>query len=143
LKRRFDLCVANGNPEYTCAIIDGDTPLDRRNEIIADFQSEFGSIRILLGNFKAMGVGITLTAASQMIILDEEWSPGKNEQAYDRIHRFGQEKSVTINILRVDNSVDEWMASLIEDKAALVDGFNNTVPMSASDLLSKLNDGML
>lgn len=130
LKRRFDAAVAAGNPEYAAEIIDGDTPMERRQEFIDDFQNPNGRIRILLGNFKALGVGVTLTAASQMIVLDEEWNPGKNEQAYDRIHRIGQSKAVTIHILRVNNSIDEWMADLIAQKADLVEGFNNTVDIA-------------
>ena len=135
------------NAGITSAVIDGDTPMDERERIINTFQTSAlgvaGGIDVVIGNYKAMGVGVTLTAASQMIILDEEWSPGKNEQAYDRIHRFGQEKAVTIHILRVENSIDDWMAELIEEKKALVDGFNNTVPANASDLMAKLKDGML
>ena len=131
----------------TAAVIDGDTSMDERQRIIDSFQDKpigvAGGIDVVIGNFKALGVGVTLTAASQMIVLDEEWNPGKNEQAYDRIHRFGQEKPVTIHILRVDNSIDEWMAEINEDKKALVDGFNEAVPTNATDLLRKMQDGML
>ena len=141
------LCADAIKAGIHAAVIDGDTPMERRQEIIDAFQDKAigtaGSIDVIFGNFKALGVGVTLHAASQMIILDEEWNPGKNEQAYDRIHRIGQSKAVTIHILRVENSVDEWMAQIIEDKAALVDGFNATVPVSSTDLLEKLKGGML
>lgn len=115
-------------------IIDGDTPMAKRQDIIDTFQNKpigaADGVDVILGNFKALGVGVTLTAASQMIVLDEEWNPGKNEQAYDRIHRFGQDKPVTIHILRVKDSIDDWMAGLIDEKADLVDGFNSTVDLS-------------
>jgi SNF2 family DNA or RNA helicase len=127
---------------YSVATIDGDTPVAERADIIAKFQEkplhDPEGIDIVLGNFKAMGIGVTLTAASQMIIIDEEWSPGKNEQAYDRIYRIGQEKPVTINILRVGQTVDTWMAGLIEEKANMVDGF-----IGAADLQQRLREAIL
>lgn len=78
----------------------------------------------VLCHFKTGGIGLNLTAATATIVLDEEWNPGKNEQAYDRTHRIGQTESTSIHILRLVDSVDTWMASLNDEKRRLVSGFN-------------------
>ena len=70
------------------------------------------------------GVGLNLTAATQMIICDEEFNPGKRDQAYDRLHRIGQTESVTIHVIRVKNSIDDWLAGIMEQKEDMVNGFN-------------------
>jgi len=126
-------------------VLDGDTPTHLRDEIMMNFDTSVGEVPkwdVVLCNYKVGGVGVTMTAATQMIILDEEWNPGKRDQAYDRIHRIGQDKPVTIHVLRSrkenadgkgnDGGIDSWLAAIIEHKESVVDGFN-----SATDLVSE------
>ena len=65
-----------------------------------------------------------MTAATQMIILDEEWNPGMNEQAYGRTDRMGQTEETTVHVFRTIDTVDEWMAALIQLKADMLAGWN-------------------
>jgi SNF2 family DNA or RNA helicase len=58
-----------------------------------------------------------------MIILDEEWNPGKEDQAYGRNDRMGQTEETTVHVLRVKNSIDTWMANLIAQKKEMIEGF--------------------
>jgi SNF2 family DNA or RNA helicase len=114
-------------------ILDGDTPKSLQDEIRRDFDVTYtpdGSEYrwdVVLCNYKVGGVGLNLTCATQMIILDEEWNPGKRDQAYDRIHRMGQEKPVTIHVIRNQYTVDDWLAGIMEKKEGLVDGFNSAM----------------
>lgn len=111
-------------------VFDGDTPKDLKDEIRRNFDRSFNEEPkwdIVLANYKVGGVGLNLTAATQMIILDEEWNPGKRDQAYDRIHRIGQESAVTIHVVRTDKTIDSWLAGIIEHKEGVVDGFNRTM----------------
>jgi DNA repair protein RAD16 len=62
-----------------------------------------------------------------MFVLDEEWNPGKRDQAYDRIHRIGQDKPVSIHVIRNEGTVDDWLAEIMENKEALVGGFEEAV----------------
>jgi len=74
-------------------------------------------------HYQKGGVGLTLTGATQCIILDEQWSPGMNQQAYDRINRLGQTEETGVHILHLSGTIDQWLMSLIEEKKKIVDGF--------------------
>ena len=128
-------------------VLDGDTPDKIREEIRVDFdvtktpdrtQSKWD---IVLCNYKVGGVGLNLTAATQLIVLDEEWNPGKRDQAYDRIHRIGQEKPVTIHVLRMQETIDDWLASIIDSKDETVTDFNNIT--SAAAFKDALDSGLI
>lgn len=133
-----------------CVIIDGDTPDAVRNEASHDFDRRYTPDRkdskwdVALCNYKAAGVGLNLTAATNMVILDSEWNPGKAEQAYDRLHRMGQTENVTINVLSVQNTIDAWLDQMMKDKASIVDGFDKgAANISANDLLQAMESGLI
>lgn len=133
---------------YKAAVFDGDTPQELREQIRRDFDRNHTPNRaetkydVLLANYKAAGVGLNLTGATQLITLDEEWNPGKREQAWDRIHRIGQTQNVTINVVRTKDTIDTWLASLIEAKNSVVTGFENAM-LSATDLKEALDSGLI
>lgn len=129
---------------------DGDTPADIRADAQIDFDAKFCNAddyqlkyQVILCNYKTGGVGLNFTGATQMIILDEEWNPGKADQAYGRIDRMGQTKETTVHVLRVKNSVDTWMAQLIQDKADMVEGFESTVNLQQEMYDAIMNGDML
>ena len=94
----------------------------------------------MLCNYKTGGVGLNFTGATQMIILDEEWNAGKSDQAFNRIDRIGQTEETTVHILRLEKTIDEWMAKLIESKRDMVEGFENKADLQA-ELLKALQEG--
>jgi SNF2 family DNA or RNA helicase len=131
-------------------IFDGETPDKVKDEVRIDFDITKTPDRsaskwdIALCNYKVGGVGLNLTAATQMFILDEEWNPGKRDQAYDRIHRIGQQKPVTIHVIRSQNTIDDWLAAIMEGKEATVSGFNDTMTdMNFQDYLDNTDDSGL
>lgn len=133
---------------YRAAVFDGDTSESQRDEIRYDFdrskhpEGYKPKYQVLLCNYKAAGVGLNLTGATQLITLDEEWNPGKREQAWDRIHRIGQTKDVTIHIVRTKQTVDTWLASIIDEKQSVTTGFESAM-LSVSDLKSALDSGLI
>jgi SNF2 family DNA or RNA helicase len=139
LKRRIELMGKRA------VILDGDTPTDLREQIRVDFDrnkcGEDYKWDVLLGNYRAAGVGLNMTAATSMVILDEEWNAGKRDQAYDRLHRIGQTENVTINVVRNKNTVDEWLADIISTKESLVNGFESA--MSMADLKEAIDSGLI
>lgn len=82
-------------------LINGSTPIHKRQEIVNRFQSHLehdqGFDVLVLGP-KAAGTGLTLTAATHVIHLSRWWNPAVEEQCNDRVHRIGQTKKVTIHV---------------------------------------------
>ena len=101
--------------------ITGTTPVGQRGDIVDDFQIN-PKKQIFLGGIKSAGVGITLTAASNVLFLDYAWNPSDMIQAEDRIHRPGQEaQSANIYQLHAKGTIDERLLEILEIKQDLVD----------------------
>ncbi len=94
--------------------ITGDVPANQRPANIDRFQS--GDATIFLGTIGAGGEGITLTAASTVIFLDRDWSPAKNAQAEDRLHRIGQTNAVQVIDIMSRNTIDIGRRAKLEIK---------------------------
>lgn len=86
-------------------VITGDTPAEVRQVGIKDFQS--GKRILFIGNIIAAGVGITLTASSDVIFAEHDYSPATMAQATDRVHRIGAKDQVTVHSLVVKDSIEE------------------------------------
>ncbi len=102
--------------EKISELLIGDTK-DRQGPVDR-FQS--AESKIFIGTIKAGGVGITLTAASNVILVDRPWTPGDTEQAEDRCYRLGQQNAVFVTWIQlgvVDESIDE----LIHQKQKNID----------------------
>jgi superfamily II DNA/RNA helicase len=85
--------------------IDGNTPAKDRQKLVNTFQKN--KIFCFLLSTRAAGVGLNLTAASNVIIFDCEWNPALDEQAQDRSFRIGQQKDVTVYRLISQGTIDE------------------------------------
>lgn len=127
-------------------VYDGSTSHKLRNEIQLDFDVKTASKQpkwdVVLCNYKAAGEGLNLNSASQMFIPDERWNPGYMTQAYGRIDRMGQVRDTTIHTYRVEDTIDEWMASLIATKGDMINGFEQSADVMR-DMYQALRDGEL
>jgi SNF2 family DNA or RNA helicase len=70
----------------------------------------------MLASLKAAGLGITLTAADYVFIMDPWWNPAIEEQAIDRAHRIGREKPTFIYRLIAQGTIEERVRQLQRDK---------------------------
>jgi superfamily II DNA or RNA helicase len=86
--------------------LDGDTPQDRRQPLIDDFNSD-PSITLFLLSSRAGGLGINLTSASNVVIFDMAWNPTTDQQAQDRSYRVGQKKKVQVLRLVAKGTIEE------------------------------------
>jgi superfamily II DNA or RNA helicase len=98
--------------------LDGST--NDREAVVQKFQSKGGPPVFLL-SLKAGGVGLNLTAADHVFLLDPWWNPAVEDQAADRAHRLGQDKPVMVYRLVSEDTVEERILSLQERKRALAD----------------------
>jgi hypothetical protein len=93
-----------------------------REKIVNSFQNDPEN-RIFLISLKAGGVGLNLTAADYVFILDPWWNPASEMQALNRAHRIGQDKSVFVYRYITSNSIEEKIVRLQEKKSKLADIF--------------------
>jgi superfamily II DNA or RNA helicase len=107
------------------ALLTGETK--NREKEIKKFQ-ETGSCQFFLISLKAGGVGLNLTAADYVFILDPWWNPAAEIQAISRAHRIGQEKHVFVYRFIARNTLEEKILKLQERKSILADIFlNNSI----------------
>lgn len=105
---------------FNAPSITGSTPLDKRQEYVDRFQNN-PKCNLIVLNIRAGGVGLTLTAASNVAFIELDWTPAAHDQAEDRCHRIGQTDAVTAWYLLAQNTIDDEIAALIEKKRAVVD----------------------
>jgi len=117
-------------------LITGDQDEDERQKAIDDFQS--GAIKWILFTAQAGGVGITLTAARRLIMLQRPWSLVDHKQVLDRVHRIGSEvhDSIVITDYVTEGSIEERVIQVLETKA---DNFEQIV-RDKDQLLKLLQD---
>jgi SNF2 family DNA or RNA helicase len=123
------------NPAYYTGSVDEATRQAEKNR----FQDD-PSCKVLIGTIGAMGTGLTLTAAQTVIFLDKPWNPANTVQAEDRAHRIGTKGTVNIITLVCENTIDERIEEILEEKGdifdALVEG--NMDKLSKLEMLKRL-----
>lgn len=117
-------------------LITGAQSEDQRQQAIDDFQS--GRIKWILFTAQAGGVGVTLTTARRLIMLQRPWSLVDHKQALDRVHRIGSEihDSIVITDYVTEGTVEERVLQVLETKA---DNFEQIV-RDKDQLLKILKD---
>lgn len=102
------------------ATITGDTSEVRRTQIVKDFQD--GRLKGVGLTVRAGGVSITLTRASNVLQVDQEWNPSLNVQAHDRCYRIGQRNAVLVTRLVANHILDERISAVISKKELFIAG---------------------
>tara|TARA_R110000868_G_scaffold155691_6_gene382236 strand:- start:106542 stop:109712 length:3171 start_codon:yes stop_codon:yes gene_type:complete len=102
---------------WKCSRIDGSQAMKRRQKEVDAFQD--GTNRIFLISLKAGGVGLNLTAASYVFVMDPWWNPAVEAQAIDRAHRIGQQNKLTVYRPIIKGSVEEKVLELQQMKREL------------------------
>ncbi len=97
----------------------------KRQEVINKFQED-ENIKFFLISLKAGGVGLNLTAAEYVFLLDPWWNPAAELQAINRAHRIGQDKHVFVYRYISKESIEEKIIKLQDKKSKLADAFVNS-----------------
>ncbi|QDD66799.1 DEAD/DEAH box helicase [Herbaspirillum seropedicae] len=101
-------------------MLTGETEPAARADVIAGFQQE--QTPLMLVSLKAGGVGLNLTAADTVVLVDPWWNPAVEEQAIARAHRLGQQRQVFVYKLVIEGSIEERLLELQARKSALAEG---------------------
>src|SRR5690606_7154569 len=100
------------------AYLDGATT--DRASVVERFRSDDG-VRLFLISIKAGGVGLNLTEADYVFVLDPWWNPAVEQQAIDRAHRIGQRRNVFIYKFISKDTVEEKILALQERKTRIAE----------------------
>ena len=99
--------------------VTGSTGEADRIKAVEAFQRD-PDARVFLGNIRAAGTGLTLTAAADVVMLESDWAPAANSQALNRVHRIGQSKQVRARFISLANSIDDHVTETVARKTAAI-----------------------
>ena len=100
--------------------LDGRMSKDKRQDAVDRFQND-DKIKVFIGNIKAAGVGITLTAAEVVIMNDLSFVPADHSQGEDRAYRYGQKNSVIVYYPIFENTIEKVMYNILQKKKEIID----------------------
>lgn len=106
--------------DYNPVLLTGEMSHKVKQLSVDKFQTD-SSVKVFIGNIKAAGTGITLTAASTVVFVELDWVPGNITQAEDRCHRIGQTDSVLVQHLVVKGSIDSYLVEAIIKKQKVIE----------------------
>lgn len=122
--------------------LDGSTSKPQRQYAVDQFQ-ENDKIKVFVGNVRAAGVGLTLTAGEAVIFNDISFVPGDMSQAEDRAYRYGQKNSVSVYYPIFINTIENIIYDMVNIKkqnieTVMGDNLNNTGDI-VEEIMNKIN----
>lgn len=93
----------------------GEDSMESRNKAVESFQND-ESCRVFVASMQAGGTGLTLTAASDVLFAQYDWTEASHAQAEARCHRIGQKNAVNSYFFKADCDIDDFMAEMIAHK---------------------------
>jgi SWI/SNF-related matrix-associated actin-dependent regulator 1 of chromatin subfamily A len=123
--------------EYNPVSIRGGMSDTARKNSEVSFQKD-PKVKLMIGSIDIAGVGLTFTAASNVAIVELGWTPAKHDQAEDRCHRIGQKNAVTAYYLLAENTIEMWIAKIIEGKRQSVDATSYGDPLAKVRMMGSI-----
>ena len=122
--------------------VDGSMSKPERQHSVDSFQ-ESDKVKVFVGNIKAAGVGITLTAAEAVIMNDLSFLPSDHAQAEDRAYRYGQKNNVLVYYPIFENTIEGIIYDILNNKKqviATVMGDNQSTADAAEEILKRIQE---
>ncbi|PIM97824.1 DNA repair protein, SNF2 family [Handroanthus impetiginosus] len=129
-------------------VLQGDIELFERGRVMDKFEEPGGPSKVMLASITACAEGISLTAASRVILLDSEWNPSKSKQAIARAFRPGQNKVVYVYQLLATGTLEEekhsrttwkeWVSDMIFSDEHVEDPSHWQAPKIEDELLREI-----
>ena len=100
--------------------LDGTMPLKKRSESLTRFRDD-NKVTVILVSIKAGGLGLNLTTANKVYVMEPLFNPAAEAQAIDRVHRLGQTREVKVTRFIMNRSVEQRVLKIQEMKIKLAD----------------------
>ena len=113
-----------------------------RQYSVDQFQ-ENEKIKVFVGNIKAAGVGLTLTAAESVVFNDLSFLPSDHAQAEDRAYRYGQKNNVLVYYPLFENSIEGIIYDILNNKKQVIStvlGDNINISDTTEEILKRINE---
>lgn len=132
---------------WDCKYFVGSMTMDQRDKAISEFRED-PNIKLMLASLKCGGLGLNLTMANRVIIVDPWWNQGVEDQAWSRVYRIGQESDVEIRRICVRDTIDtELLLRMQERKTEEINRTidDNALPekLSVDELIKLFGSGTL
>ena len=130
------------NPGIKTVTLTGADDMNERQLAVDSFQNEEDT-KVFVGNIKAAGVGLNLTAASIVMFADLDWTPETHRQAEDRAHRIGQGGTVNVYYYVATGTIEEDIIAVLNKKKNVMDqilegGKNRLGKFSSQEMFLRL-----
>jgi SNF2 family DNA or RNA helicase len=119
--------------------LDGSMSKQERQKAVDRFQED-EKIQVFVGNIKAAGVGITLTAAEAVIMNDLSFVPSDHSQAEDRAYRYGQKNNVLVYYPIFENTIESIIYDILQNKKNIFEIVMGDNPQKGDILEQILNE---
>jgi SWI/SNF-related matrix-associated actin-dependent regulator 1 of chromatin subfamily A len=117
-RQTADMVVRQLGP--TAVAIHGGIDTKTRGQHLAQFQA--GGARVIAATIRSLGEGVDgLQVARNVIFLDRDWTPARNEQAVFRLRRMGQLQAVNVYYLVADDTIDETVSDALSRKESVIE----------------------
>jgi len=100
----------------------GQLSMEQRQKVLDQFRTD--TITVLLMTLTSGGLGLNLTCANHVILMDSWWNQATENQAIDRVYRIGQTRKVEVHRLVVNNTIEQWLVAMKEEKNKTVEYFD-------------------
>ncbi len=124
---------------FTAPFLHGGVSSDGRDEMVRAFQEDDDAPPVMIISLRAGGTGLNLTRATHVVHYDRWWNPAVEDQATDRAYRIGQKHNVQVHKLICQDTLEERIDALLEEKRSLADA----VVGSGDSLVAELDDAAL
>lgn len=115
-----------------------DDAIQKQNSVDS-FQNK-PDTKIIICNHKAAGVGLTLTASSEVLFVELPWTQADCEQAEARCHRMGQPSNVRATYLLGEDTLDQWLYDIIQEKKAIANAITGTEDIVPTSIINSVFD---
>lgn len=117
------------------AVYNGDTPEKARQAIVDDFNENHTKkgehkYDVLICQYKSGSVGLNLSGAQEVLFVEREWNPGKEEQAGDRVRRLDSKYDSVVHVLHAPGTATDLIDIIIDLKKQVIDGFETDVNLA-------------